>query len=775
MKKLFTLLLSLFVFVAAQAQIQALQKLGQLTFNTTCAGVWHYADSTGNEYALLGNGDGLVIVNVTVPANPVVLFTVPGANSLWREVKTYGHYAYAGTEGGGGITIIDLSGLPASYQSQVYTGDGAISGQLSSSHTVQVYDDHLYIFGSNIGTVMCSLTDPWNPTYVGTYSDNYVHDGYVLNDTLYSSEIWAGQFSVVDVTDKANPVVLQTQPTPGAFNHNGWFSDNRQYFYTTDEQPNTPVGVFDVSDIQNIQLVATYVNDTMPGEEVHNTRVFNDFILCPSYGSQLTIVDAARPENLIEIARYQTGSYLCWDASPYLPSGNIIATDMDGEFYVFAPYYVRACYLEGNVTDLVTGLDIPGANVRLLTTTKQALSNTAGDYKTGYPTAGTFDVEFTKPGYLTKVITGVVLTNGNLTLLDVQLDPFSINLNVVNNLSGSPIPFAKVKVQNANTDLEFTTDGAGVLSLSTISSGNYDITASLWGYKSACINVTVGTLGNYTIVLDGGLYDDFTFDFGWSALSTATTGDWVREEPIGTIFSTMQANPELDAITDCSDRSFITGNGGGTANTDDVDDGVVTLTSPSFDLSGYFDPYLNYERWFFEQFSSNPAANDTLYVSITNGLTTTIVDVVTGPSVTNSSWVANSLRILDFITTTANMKVIVTVSDKLGSGNPLEAGFDRFEISEGPTAVADLIGKKGGLTVFPNPFTDMIEINITDKTFTGSTELTITDISGREISGMFVNPLQRISLSTAGWSKGMYIVKISNGKTTLIPQKITKL
>ena len=202
------------------AQIQTLQKLGQLSFNTTCAGVWHYVDGAGNEYALLGNGDGLVIVDVNDPANPVVLHTVPAASSLWREVKTYGNYAYAGTEGGGGITIVDLSGLPSTYNSKTYTGDGLIAGQLNTSHTVQVFGDYLYAFGTNIGSVICSLADPWNPAYVGTYDDFYVHDGTVRNDTLWSSEIFNGQFSVVDITDKANPVVLGSYPTPGLFNHN---------------------------------------------------------------------------------------------------------------------------------------------------------------------------------------------------------------------------------------------------------------------------------------------------------------------------------------------------------------------------------------------------------------------------------------------------------------------------------------------------------------------------------------------------------------------------
>lgn len=50
----------------------------------------------------------------------------------------------------------------------------------------------------------------------------------------------------------------------------------------------------------------------------------------------------------------------------------------------------------------------------------------------------------------------------------------------------------------------------------------------------------------------------------------------------------------------------MTGNGGGNVNDDDVDDGTTILSSPTFDLTTFTNPYINYSRWFFEQFSTNP-------------------------------------------------------------------------------------------------------------------------------------------------------------------------
>ncbi|HEX5001738.1 MAG TPA: choice-of-anchor B family protein [Bacteroidia bacterium] len=759
MKKIILLFALLIGTQFTYGQIQNLQLLGQLNFGTSCAGVWQYVDSLGNEYALVGAGNGLAIVDVTVPSSPNLLFTVPGNNSLWREMSTYGHYVYAGTEGGGGITVVDLSDLPNSYNSHVYTGDGPIAGLLSSSHTVKVFDGYLYIFGSNLGSggaIICNLNDPWNPAFEGMYTSQYVHDGFVYNDTLYSAEVYAGQFGMVDVTNKANPVLIGTQATPGAFCHNTWFSDDHRYLYTTDEKPNAPLGVFDLIDKQNIKLVETFYNDTLSSHEVHNVRVLNDFLYNPSYGSQLTIVDGARPDNLIEVARYHTGPSLCWDASPYLPSGNIIATDMSGVLYIFAPYTVRACYLEGNVTDINTGLPLSGAQVKLLTTAVQASSVINGDYKTGYPTPGTFDIECSRPGYLTQVISGVTLSTGILTTLDFQLEPLLVSGTVVDAATSQPVPFADVRVQNGSLDFMLTADANGTFALTSLTSGSFDITAAKWGWKSNCVNVSFPGPSQVTIPVDQGIYDDFTFDFGWSVSGNAADGMWEWGIPVGTVFSTTQANPAVDDSLDCSNRCWVTGNGGGGANDDDVDDGTTILTSPVFDLSSYTDPYVHYSRWFFEQFSSNPSANDTMFISLDNGAGTSIIESVTGPSATNSTWVENGFRVSNFLTPTANMTISIAIGDKPGSANPLEGGFDRFFVTEGPTGIQENIADIS-FSVFPNPFTDRLRLDFKNQTVS---KVVLTDIAGREVYRNSAIRNNNLIIDGASILPGFYIVSV---------------
>jgi choice-of-anchor B domain-containing protein len=475
MKRIFLRFASLVLLfsVATPAFAQAPKNLilrASIDFSPqTLAGCWHY-EASGRSYALVGASGGLIVIDVTVPDTPLVILQVPGINNLWREVKVEGQYAYLTTEGTdstgvlNGIQIVNLSYLPDSAPSKIYKGDGVILNELQSGHSITSSGEYIYINGHNIvsqgrGVLICNISDPWNPVFVGAVTNNYCHDSYVRGDTIWTSDIIAGQFSVYDISDRTNPVLLATQQTPGNFNHNSWLSDDGQTLYTTDERSNEPLGSFDVSDLNNITLLDTYYATNFSTSEVHNVRVLNDFLINPSYGSQLTLVDAARPSNLIEVGNYTTGNYLLWDADPYFSSGIIAATETTpGIFYVFEPVYQRACYLEGIITDSVTGVPIPSATIQILSTGIQKSSKGTGNYYTGVADPGTYDVLVTKNGYAAKQATGVVLATGLVTLLDFELRPLGAGVNSINESDGiyiSPNPFNNsIKVESKLHRLE---------------------------------------------------------------------------------------------------------------------------------------------------------------------------------------------------------------------------------------------------------------------------------------------------------------------------------
>lgn len=468
MKKIYLILLGFYLFEIASAQSpKNLALLGSLQFpGQTLAGCWHYNDSTGKEYALIGAANGIVIADITDPSNPTQLFQLPGAKSTWHEVKVQGDFAYAVSEGSdangikNGVQIIDLRFLPDSAPNKFYYGDGSIANQLVTAHSITTAGHYVYVNGHNIfalgqGVLILDITNPLFPVYVGAITNRYCHDSYVRGDTIYTSDIHAGLFSVYDISDRANPILLATQITPGQFTHSTWLSDDGHTNFTADERTGTPVAAYDITDLNNITLLDTFYNGNFTNREVHNVRIKNDFLINPSYGSQLTLADVSRPGNIIEIGNFVTGNFLCWDADPFTNSGNILATDMNNQrLYIFSPTYLRACYLEGTVTDSITSLPISGATIKILPLAITKTTNFSGEYRTGYADSGSYNVSYSKANYISQQLT-VSLHNGILTTLNVQLVPIETGIQDISGRSLNIFPNPANDVIHISS-LEFT-------------------------------------------------------------------------------------------------------------------------------------------------------------------------------------------------------------------------------------------------------------------------------------------------------------------------------
>ncbi|MFN0034188.1 MAG: choice-of-anchor B family protein [Saprospiraceae bacterium] len=429
---------------------QNLQRIGHLPYTPlTLAGCWHYVDNAGGEWALVGTSAGLSIVDVDDPAQPVERFAVPSLTNNWREVKTWAGYAYFGSEAGqSGITIVNLNHLPDSINWKVWRGDGFFDSLVVKSHAVAAEDGFLYIFGGatiSNGAVIADLADPWNPHIVGKYAANYVHDGFVRGDTLWTSEIYEGQFGVVDISDKTNPVLLATQTTPGEFNHNSGLSDDSKTLFTTDERTNAPLGSFDVSALDDIRLLDVYLPSKKPSGEVHNVRVVKgDFLVCPSYQGQLTIVDGSRPDNLIEIAWDSLGNSLVWDADPYLPSGIVFATAKNEGLFIYQPTYTHAAWIEGKVTDAATGFPLADAKVFVLNSPNADTTGADGVYKTGAAATGTYTLRAERTGYQPQVVSNVPLVSGVVAVINFALIPLMVSTEEIGSeafVRVSPTPF----------------------------------------------------------------------------------------------------------------------------------------------------------------------------------------------------------------------------------------------------------------------------------------------------------------------------------------------
>lgn len=747
------------------------------------ANIGGYVDGQGNEYALVGTSTGLSIVDVTSPSLPIEKFTVAGPVSTWREVKTWSDYAYVTTEGGSsGLQIINLTYLPDSIQVKYWTGTGAIAGQLETIHALHIEDAHVYLFGSNLasgGPIIANLADPWNPVYVGQKSGSYVHDGYVRNDTLWACHIYDGFFSVMNVANKSNPPVVAQQTTPGQFTHNAWLNDEGSVLFTTDEINNSYLTAYDVRDVNNItELSRARSQNPASNSMVHNTHVINDFAVTSWYKDGVVIHDVARPDNPILVGWFDTsplsggGSNGCWGVYPYLPSGTIVASDMEEGLFVLNPDYIRGAYLEGLVTDSISTVPLNNVLVEILTTSTSVNTKLTGIYKTGLATSGTFSVRFTRAGYFTKVINNVSLSNGVLTLLDVQLAPLSppINLSgqVINAFTSAPIANAFVQIMNIAENYQATTDVSGNFAINNFLPNNYDVIAGQWGYVTKCVNQNI--TGPVLIALEPGIYDDFTFNFNWTVTGTASSGIWQRGVPVGTTNNGQPSNPGVDISSDCGNQAFVTGNGGGRAGNDDVDNGTTTLTSPLFDVTGYLEPHVYYHRWFYNDGGTgNP--NDSLIVKINNGTTTAILEIVTANTPNNSSWVPKSFKISDYVIPTSTMTVSFYTADLAGSGHLVEAGVDEFKVLEMGTEVTEITDNNYLVSVYPNPSNGEININFKfNKPINHDAFIEFISVTGQVAKKHQIFNSEG-NIKSSGIAPGIYFIRIKNGDEFSTPMK----
>ena len=302
MKKYLLTAICFSIGVCLFAQINITQ-IGQLTYESKLSDVWGHTDTTGVEYALVGvNAGGTSVVSLANPAEPKEVYFAPGPNTIWRDIKTWNRHSYTVNDRGGeGLQILDLSTLPDSsgITTHYYLSDW------SFAHNIFI-DEHgfAYIFGANRGNggvIILDLSDPKNPVEIGVFDDFYVHDGYVRGDTMYLAHVLKGFFSIVDISDKQNPVLLTTINTPRNFTHNVWLSDDANYLYTTDERSGAWLATYNISDLNNIfetDRTRSLHSDGNP-VIVHNTHFLDNYLITSYYKDGVTIHDVSRPNNMI--------------------------------------------------------------------------------------------------------------------------------------------------------------------------------------------------------------------------------------------------------------------------------------------------------------------------------------------------------------------------------------------------------------------------------------------------------------------------------------------
>jgi choice-of-anchor B domain-containing protein len=723
-------LLGFFTPIFSQKQMELVSHLDYVSLAND---VWGYTAPDGTEYALVGLRSGVSVVSLADPANPVEIQYIPGDQSTWRDLKTWGHFAYVTADQPGtdeGILIIDLSGLPNGVTWSNWKP--VLPGQttpLLTCHNLWI-DEYGYCYLSgcdqNSGgpIILDVFTTPGQPIFVNYTPPVYAHDCFAQNNLLYSAEIYKGQFSVLDVSDKQDIQLLATQETPFDFCHNVWANADGSVLFTTDERANAPTAAYDLTDLNDIKLLDEFrpVKTLNQGVIPHNAHAIGDYVVISHYTDGVVVVDATQPDNLVEVENYDTspdfkdGFHGCWGAYPYFPSGLMAATDIEHGLFILKPKYPRAAYLEGKVTDGTTGAVIQGASVHIESTDANLVTTDfSGNYKTGQSTAGAFQVSFKAKGYYDLVLP-VNLTAGEVTLLNammVPLPPQNMEGTVLEKQTQQPIADARILLENADFSYETTTDANGKFALNDVLLGDYHLYIGKWGYENLVDSLRLNLDTEQTFELGLAYEDNFNNDLGWTVESTATKGLWERAEPVGLYVSNTQFSPNNDSPNDLGGFAFVTGNHNISVFSDQVDDGQTTVTSPAMQLrSRYNRPMLSFDYWWLNVISNN-AANDSLVIRVSNGTETRVLAVIATDTANLQAWAsAGTFDLAAFLPITDDMRLSLTASDRVSSPNVVEAGLDNFRVWD--ALAEDRFTTKDDLAkfrIYPNPCASLVSVD----------------------------------------------------------------
>lgn len=319
--------------------------------------VWGYTYQ-GREYGIIGSTRGTHIFDVTNPSSSVMADFVwgrdTGSQIVHRDYHDYQGYLYAvSDEGDASLQIMDLSYLPDSVH-VVYDKDSLFKRSHNifiDSATAKMYvcggenKFDVYDLSNPIAPSLlkrCHVDVPWWASTVDGGSGGYVHDVYVRNDTAWCN---AGDgLYVVDFTNMANPVLLaslKSYPHDG-YNHSGWLSEDGKTYALADETHGKKVKLFDVSDLNNITFIDTIGSGSGPYSIPHNLIFKGDYLYVAYYFDGLYVWNIANPNNPYLVGFFDTSDEINmlnyrgnWGVYPFLPSGTVLASDMQKGFFVF--------------------------------------------------------------------------------------------------------------------------------------------------------------------------------------------------------------------------------------------------------------------------------------------------------------------------------------------------------------------------------------------------------------------------------------------------------
>ncbi|MBN8705859.1 MAG: choice-of-anchor B family protein [Bacteroidetes bacterium] len=779
---------------AVNLNTELLSKINPRGSGHSYANVWGYA-ANGREYALLGADDGTSIIDVTDPALPKVVAHIPGPESQWRELRTYQHYAYVVTEGGSpenliGVHIIDLSALPNSA-----TLVKRYVGRLNHGtvHTVSIDGKYLYLNGARNNSSLAAmnlildLTDPVNPVEVGAWEQNYWHDSQSKNDTIFASAIYGDGIQIIDARDKKNLKLISQTNYPANFTHNIWMTDDNKFITQTDEEPNMPLNFWDVSDVKNLKLVSEYLAGK--NAMAHNAHTNGNLVHVAYYEDGYRVFDISNRKAPVCVGSYDVDGQLSrfgsftsvWGVYPYLPSGNILLSDIERGLVIVKLKNTTPGYIQGVISDQFDQ-PIPGVKISYFTSAETdekitVWSDENGNYSIG-ANAGSLALTLEKDGYDLKTTNLITFTAGSSQNVHFSLRKRFLSSTTIKVLSAGSISTVGLPVTISNRDFTFS----GVINesgefLVTLPEGSYNTLIS--GnkiYGTGRIDVFTNDPQTISVQLKTGYFEPFSTPANWKVKETGDKSLFSWKQEKANLFNSIGSLPAFDGSGDYANQAMFSRarRSGSTPN----NPGTSSLTSPVFDLANISDPAIRFLKFYHPPVELGEV-NDTLkiFLSGDEGATWILAGLFSSP---DEIWSPVTYSLTDFGITGSTIQIkFVNIEgvDAFTGANVRPsswAGIDNVEISSKGNLVSvtpelQITGNEFTLfPAYPNPFNPSTTLKwnqpesspVTFSVYNSLGQLVKSVSAGTRTIG-----LQTHSIDFTGFPSGVYFYRIQSHRS----------
>lgn len=245
-------------------------------------------------------------------------------------------------------------------------------------------------------------------------------------------------------------------------------------------------------------------------------------------------------------------------------------------------------------------------------------------------------------------------------------------------------------------------------------------------------------VGQATVILA----DDFETDRGWTAGAPgddATSGIWIRADPVGTSELGLVYQPEDDHTPGAGVACFVTGNAapGLPVGVNDVDNGKTTLLSPVLDLAGWPGGRVEYCRWYVNDTWGAPET-DVWNVEVSSDGGASWVPLESTDH-SDRSWRHIERDLAYFIQPSSQVRFRFVASDDV-PGSIVEAAVDDFSLrvfAAAGTPAPVVAGAGGGLVLepgSPNPSASGARIRFFVPAPGRPVTLRLVDVTGRVVA-----------------------------------------